>query len=136
VPLNAYLNFNGNTREVVLFYAQVFGLETPDIMTFGSVPHEQPLPPGAEDLVMHANLVIDGSDLMFSDVFPGMPFQQGNNITISYQSKNETALRDAFDKLKEGGTIGMELQETPWSKCYGMLTDKFNIGWQFNLVHE
>jgi hypothetical protein len=28
----------------------------------------------------------------------------------------------------------MELQETPWSKCYGSVVDKFNIEWQFS--HE
>nr|WP_238357907.1 VOC family protein [Cohnella zeiphila] len=137
VPLNAYLNFNGNTREVVEFYAEVFGVEA-DIMTFGSMPADpaNPLPPGSENLVMHARLTIEGSDLMFSDVFPGMPFQQGNNISLSFSSKSEAAVREAFHKLKEGGSITMELQETFWSKCYGMVTDKFGIGWQFNYINE
>lgn len=27
----------------------------------------------------------------------------------------------------------MDLQETFWSKCYGLLTDKFGINWQFSL---
>ena len=43
-------------------------------------------------------------------------------------------LESAFDKLKEGGSVGMELQETFWSKCYGSLKDKFGIEWQFS--HE
>jgi len=137
VPLNAYLNFNGNTREVVEFYAKVFGVEA-EIITFGSMPPnpDHPLPPGTENLVMHARMTIEGSDLMFSDVFPGMPFQQGNNISLTLVSKNEAAVRDAFHKLKEGGEVVMELQETPWSKCYGMVTDKFGIGWQFNYASE
>ncbi|MBB6669097.1 VOC family protein [Cohnella nanjingensis] len=136
MPLNAYLNFDGNTREVVHFYAQAFGIADPVIMTFGSMPADpaHPLPPGTEDLVMHAKLNIEGSDLMFSDVFPGMmEYKPGNNITISYVTKDEAALRNAFHKLKEGGSVLMELQETPWSKCYGQATDKFGIGWQFNL---
>ena len=41
-------------------------------------------------------------------------------------------MKSLFHKLKEGGTVGMELQETFWSKCYGSLTDKFGIGWQFS----
>ncbi|WP_010268713.1 VOC family protein [Paenibacillus senegalensis] len=132
MPLNPYLNFDGNTREVVLYYASVFGLEEPEIITFGS-QHGDELPPGSENLVMHAKLTIAGSDLMFSDTFPGMPYQQGNNISLAFVSKDEQAIRDAFHKLSEGGDVKMELQETSWSKCYGYLTDKFGIGWQFNL---
>jgi PhnB protein len=138
VPIHAYLNFNGNTREVVQYYAQVFGLEEPHLITYGSMPMDpdHPLPPGTEDLIMHARLTVAGSDLMFSDVFPGMPYQPGNNFSLAYVTKDEEALRDAFHKLKEGGSIGMELQATPWSKCYGQLTDKFGIAWQFNLDSE
>lgn len=136
MSINPYLNFNGNTREVVLFYAQVFGLEEPVFNTFGSMPAspEHPLPPGAENLIMHAQLSIGGSLVMFSDVFPGMPYQQGtNNFSLAFVSKDEKAVRDAFDKLKAGGTITMELQATPWSPLFGMVTDKYGISWQFNL---
>ena len=69
---------------------------------------------------------------MFSDVFPGMPFVKGNNISLAIVSKNIEEIKYLFNKLKEGGTVAMELQETFWSKCYGHLTDKFGIGWQFN----
>jgi PhnB protein len=101
-------------------------------MTFGSMNSEE-LPPGTEDLIMHTFLEIGGSKVMFSDNFPGAPYKQGNNFTLAYVSSDEAAIRDAFHKLKDGGTVKMELQETPWSKCYGSLTDKYNIQWQFNL---
>ncbi|CAM3913227.1 VOC family protein [Cohnella lubricantis] len=136
MPLNAYLNFNGNTREVVLFYAEVFGLPEPVFSTFGSMPEEpaHPLPPAAKDLIMHAQLTIAGSALMFSDVFPGMPYQRGtNDFSLAYVSKDEAAIRDAFHKLMEGGEVRMELQEVPWSPCYGMVKDKYGIGWQLSL---
>lgn len=29
--------------------------------------------------------------------------------------------------------VGMELQETFWSKYYGSVTDKFGVIWQLNL---
>ncbi|RKP56971.1 VOC family protein [Cohnella endophytica] len=134
MAVNAYLNFNGNCREVVLFYAKVFGIDNPYVLAFGDMPPnpEFPLPEGTEKLIMHARLNIGGSDVMFSDVFPGMPFTPGNNISLSFSSKNEDEVRAAFHQLKEGGTIGMELQETFWSKCYGSVTDKYGIGWQFN----
>jgi len=134
LALNPYLIFDGNAREAALYYAEVFGLPEPQLMTFGSV-HSEHLPPGTENLIMHTNLDIAGGKLMISDNIPGTSFQQGTNFTIAYVSNDEKAIRDAFEKLKvDSVSVMMELQETPWSKCYGSLTDKFNIEWQFS--HE
>jgi PhnB protein len=135
MSVDVYINFNGNCREAVEFYAKAFGSEKPKIMSFGDTPPnpEYPLPEEAKNLVMHTRLEIDGSTVMFSDVFPGMPFIEGNNISLSYGSKNIDEIKSLFSKLKEGGKVGMDLQETFWSKCYGNLKDKFGIEWQFNL---
>lgn len=135
MSVDAYLNFNGNCREAVEYYAQVFGTEIPNMMSFEEMPPnpEYPLPEGAKHLIMHSRLNISGSNVMFSDVFPGMPFVVGNNISLTIVSDNMDEIQSAFNKLKDGGTVGMDLQETFWSKCYGSLTDKFGIIWQFNL---
>lgn len=134
MSVDVYLNFNGNCREAVEYYAEVFGLGKPQIMAFGDSPPnpEYPLPEEAKNLVMHARLSISGSNVMFSDVFPGMPYVAGNNISLALVSKDIEEVKSSFHKLKEGGKVGMELQETFWSKCYGSVTDKFGIEWQFN----
>jgi PhnB protein len=134
MSVDVYINFNGNCREAVEFYSQVFGTEKPEIMTFGDAPPDPEfvLPEEAKNLVMHTRLNINGSNVMFSDVFPGMPFVVGNNISLSIVSINMDEVKSLFNKLKENGTVGMELQETFWSKCYGNVTDKFGIEWQFN----
>jgi PhnB protein len=134
MSVDVYLNFNGNCREAVEYYAQVFGTEKPQIMTFGDTPPDPnfSLPEEAKNLVMHTRLNIDGSNVMFSDVFPGMPFIAGNNISLSLVNENIDQIKSAFNKLKEGGNVRMDLQETFWSKCYGSLTDKFGIEWQFS----
>jgi PhnB protein len=134
MSVDVYINFNGNCREAVEFYTQVFETEKPQIMTFGETPPnpEFALPEEAKNLVMHSRLSIMGSTVMFSDVFPGMHFVAGNNISLSIGSKNVDEIKSLFHKLKEGGHVGMELQETFWSKCYGSLKDKFGIEWQFN----
>ncbi len=134
MTIDAYLVFNGNCREAAEFYAQVFETEKPKIMTFGE-SHSDPsfqIPEEAKELVMHTRLTISGSNVMFSDTFPGMPFVVGNNVTLSLVSDNLDEITSSFNRLKEGGKVGMELQETFWSKCYGSLTDKFGIEWQFN----
>ncbi|MDF2663918.1 MAG: glyoxalase [Paenibacillus sp.] len=134
MSVDVYLNFNGNCREAVTYYAQVFGTQEPRLMSFGDAPPnpDYELPEEAKSLIMHSRLSIFGSNVMFSDVFPGMPFVLGNNISLAIVVDDLDALQSAFDKLKEGGNVGMELQETFWSKRYGSLTDKFGVQWQFN----
>jgi PhnB protein len=134
MAVGVYINFNGNCREAVEFYAKAFGTEEPKIMAFGDAPPnpEFPIPEEAKKLVMHTELNISGSRVMFSDTFPGMPFNQGNNITLVINSSNVDEIKSIFNNLKEGGKVEMDLQETFWSKCYGNLTDKFGIGWQIS----
>ncbi|MCH1638569.1 VOC family protein [Paenibacillus timonensis] len=135
MPIDAYLYFDGNCREAVDFYAQAFGVERPQILTFGEAHSAEPdytLPEAAKDRVMHANLKVSGSNLMFSDVFPGSPYTVGTNISLALVSPNREEITAAFERLKEGGTVQMELQETFWSPCYGNVKDKYGIEWQLS----
>ncbi|WP_391207940.1 VOC family protein [Psychrobacillus sp. L4] len=135
MAVNVYLNFNGNCRDAAEFYAEVFKTEKPEIMTFGEAPPnpEYALPEEAKDLVMHTRLNISGSNIMFSDVFPGSPFIEGNNVSLAFVSADENEVRSAFEALKVGGKVGADLQETFFSKCYGNLKDRFGIEWQVSL---
>lgn len=134
MAIDVYLVFNGNCREAVEYYAKVFKTEVTQLMTFGETPQnpEYPLPEEAKHRVMHARLIIDGRTVMFSDTFPGQPFVEGNNITLALISKDMDEIKSWYEQLKEGGTVGMELQETFWSKLYGQVTDKFGIHWQLS----
>lgn len=136
MTVHVYINFNGNCREAVEYYAEVFETERPKMMTFGEMPPDPEfiVPEELKKLVMHTELNINGSNVMFSDVFPDMPFIEGNNISLTIVSTSMDEIKSLFSKLKEGGTVEMDLQETFWSKCYGSLTDKFGIIWQFS--HE
>lgn len=125
------------SREAAEFYADVFETERPQFMTYGDAHQDDgdlKLPEEAKDLIMHTNLHIRGSRLMFSDNFPGTPYTVGNNITIAFIDDDIEFMKAAFERLKVGGKVEMELQETFWSKCYGVVVDKFGIQWQFS--HE
>lgn len=134
MAIEIYLNFDGNCRDAVEYYVEVFKTEEPKIMTFGEMPpnEEYPLPEEAKNRIMHTRLNMAGSVVMFSDTFPGMPYIEGNNISLAIVTDDLDELKSLFNQLKEGGTVGMELQETFWSKCYGSVKDKFGIEWQFN----
>lgn len=135
MPVQAYINFNGNCKEAVEYYAKVFDTNDPRFMLFGDIHDDSDFgqDEAVKKLVMHTNLIISGSMVMFSDVPPGMPFKQGNNISLTIVTKEEDELRAAYEGLREGGIVNMELQETFWSKCYAMVTDRYGINWQLSL---
>lgn len=132
MSLSLFVNFNGNCREAVTFYAGVFGLPVPNFMAFGDGPPDPnfSIPDGAKDLVMYTSLKIAGGDVMFSDTWPEMPVVVGSNVSLTLGSTDEAEIRSWFEKLEEGGSVDMPLQETFWSRCYGSLTDKFGVMWQ------
>ena len=132
--VNAYINFPGNCREAVTFYADVFETPLQMITTFGEVDHGFPMPEETKNLVMHTELNIMGSPVMFSDVPGDMPFTVGNNISLTVTSDNADALKAAFHKLKVGGQVIRDLQQTFWSELYGFLIDKYGVCWQVS--HE
>jgi PhnB protein len=134
MAVSLFLNFNGNCREAVNYYAEVFGSEPSKMMTFGEMPPDPkfPMPEEAKNLVAYIDVKVQDLILMCSDVSPGTPFVQGNNITICIGSTDMELVDTLFSKMKEGGTVTMELQETFWSKKYGMLVDKFGIPWMFS----
>ena len=137
--IEVYINFNGNCREAVDYYAEIFKTESPQIMTFGDGHKEEgawEIPKEAENRVMHTELIISGSRVMFSDTFPGMDFKPGNNIILTYMTTNPEEIKRIFGEMGKDGKVGMELQETFWSKLYGSITDRFGIEWQFSLENE
>jgi PhnB protein len=135
MSVNPYLTFAGNCREVVEYYAGVFNTEKPAIMTFGEMPPDPSfkLPPEAKDLVLHARIRISDTSVMFSDTFPGMKVKVGDNVSLTFISTSRDEILDRWNKLKQGGTVGMDLQQTFWSKLYGDVTDKYGIHWLFSL---
>jgi Uncharacterized protein conserved in bacteria len=136
MSVSVYLNFAGDCRAAIEHYAKVFGSKPARIMTFGEGPAnpEFPLDDKSKNLIMHAELEVSGSTIMFSDMPPGMPFSRGNEFSFIVQSKNGDELRRWFDGMKEGGQVKAELGPEFWSKLYGYVVDKFGVGWQFNLV--
>ena len=43
-------------------------------------------------------------------------------------------LREWFAKLSEGGVVRQPLEAAPWGDEFGMLTDRFGIGWLVNIA--
>ncbi|MGK7379299.1 VOC family protein [Planococcus sp. 1R117A] len=134
MPVHAYMVFNGNCEEAVGYYAEVFGAAKPEIMRFGDMPPEEgfEMDEDMKKLVMHTNLNIMGSEVMFSDAMPNSPVTFGQNFNLTVVSDNMDELKSQFNRLAQDGKVTMDMQETFWSPAYGALEDKFGVAWQFS----
>lgn len=131
-----YFIFDGNAAEAMGFYADVFDAKVMNVMRFSDMPEDpdhpdQTVPEEAKALIMNGTIQLpNGVNLMFSDNYPGMPFTIGNQITTMVSFDDPEHTRRVFNRLKEDGTVAMELQITFWSPLYGNVTDKFGNQWQ------
>ncbi len=136
MAMDVYLKFNGNCIEAVEFYSQVFGAEIQEIMTYGELPPDDAFPVSDEmnKQILHTRMKINGTTVMFSDVPPGMdlPVKFGNSISLTIQSSDMEEINTLFERLKEGGSITMDLQETFFSRRYGSVIDRFGIPWELS----
>ena len=132
VVLNPYLNFKDNAREVITFYQSVFGGEL-TISTFGDLG--APVEPDEKDLVMHSDLVADnGLRIMAADTPSHMEYKPAAGFAVSLSGEDEATLQGYWDKLADGGTVGMPLEKAPWGDMFGMCTDKFGTPWLVNIT--
>lgn len=138
MPVDVFINFRGNCKDAVKYYADIFRLEEPKFMKFGDMPSDPlyPIPDSISEYVLYTCLGIHGSNVMFSDSPPEMELVVGNNISLSIGIEDETELRRLYDCLKDGGKVVMSLQQTFWSKLYACVCDKFDIMWQLSLKEE
>jgi PhnB protein len=130
--LNPYIGFASNAREAMEFYRDVFGGDLV-VSTFGEAGAAAP---GDEDKIMHAQLETpSGFTLMGSDTPAGMTRSAGSNISVSLSGDDE-ALRGYFEKLSDGGSVTMPLEQQVWGDEFGMCVDRFGVAWMVNVSHS
>ncbi|NLP49623.1 VOC family protein [Bacillus sp. RO1] len=125
-----YLSFNGNARQALEFYKEVFEGEITGIMTFGEA--DFPTPPEADNLVMHARFEKGNLTLMASDSFPGQTVEIGSNVSLMLEMESEEQIDTLYARLSENGKVLMELQDTFWGARYGSVQDSFGVKWDLN----
>lgn len=129
--IEIYLVTDNNGLAAVEFYKDVFNAEVVSCTTFGqAIPNT---PEEHKNLVLNANLNINGIRMQISDNGPQYDYIQGTNMTACIQLDSAEAAKAIYEKLVvDAKKIDLELQETPWSPAYGNLTDKFGMNWQIN----
>ena len=134
MKLEPYLMFDGNCEEAIGFYTKALGGKIEMLIRYNESPEPPPpemMKPGFEDKVMHVSCTLGGQRLMASDDCMGAKPFGGFSLSISVA--DEAAVDRAFNALAEGGTPIMPPGKTFWSPRFGMLTDKFGVGWMIGV---
>ena len=129
----AYLSFDGTCAEAMRFYERALGAKLDQLISGADSPMAAHIPAEHAHRILHARLVFPDGGVLFAGDAPGhipYPGIHGVSITLNYDTIDQA--RRAFDALKDGGSVQMDLQPTFWAKIWGMLVDKYGTPWIVN----
>ena len=131
MKVQTYLFFEGRCEEALDFYRRALSAEIGQVLRFRDNPDDPDhtmFPPGAADMIMHAEMTLGETSIFLSDGrCSGAPTFTGTALTmvVAQTAQAETLFR----VLAETGQIRMPLQKTFFSPAFGMVTDQFGVGW-------
>jgi PhnB protein len=134
--IQPYLFFNGNCEQAIEFYRKALGAEVEMMMRFKESPEPPPpgaVPPGFENKIMHASFRVGQATVLASD---GCSTDKANfeGFSLSLSVPNEAEADRVFNALANGGRVKMPLTKTFFSPRFGMLQDRFGIGWMISVA--
>ena len=131
-----YLFFGGHAEEAIEFYRKALKAELVMLSRFKDAPEQQPsMPECFQDKVMHASLKIGDTMLMASDGrCEGEVNFEGFSLSITVPDEAEA--ERVFAALGEGGLVTMNLEKTFWAPKFGMVQDRFGVGWMVSVMHK
>jgi PhnB protein len=128
MQVQPYLFFDGRCDEALQFYQKALGAKVDMLMRFKEAPDQSMISPGSHDKVMHAAVHIGDTQVLMSDGrCQGKPDFQGFSLAITAPDAADAEKR--FNALAEGGQVRMPLGETFFASRFGMVADKFGVGW-------
>jgi PhnB protein len=136
ISIQPYLFFGGRTDEAIEFYRSAVGAEVQMLMRFKESPEPMPdMPADSGEKVMHAAIRIGETTVMASDGrCQGQPNFEGFCLAIT--APDEAVATRIFNALAEGGKVEMPLTPTFWAPMFGMLEDRFGVGWMISVMHK
>lgn len=130
-----YLFFGGRCEEALEFYRNALGAEILTLSRFKEAAEPQGLPDCFDDKIMHVSFRIGETILMASDGrCEGQ--QEYEGFSLSLTVPDEAEADRAFAVLSDGGLVAMPLEKTFWAPKFGMLQDRFGVGWMVSVQHK
>jgi PhnB protein len=134
--IQPYLFFNGSCEEAIEFYHKALGAEVEMMMRFKESPEPQPpgtVPPGFDNKIMHASFRVGQTTVMASDGSSADKVSfQGFSLSLFVPGEKEADR--VFAALADGGQVRLPLTKTFFSPRFGMLEDRFGVGWMIGVA--
>jgi PhnB protein len=128
MEVQPYLFFDGKCDEALAFYKTAVGANPKVLLRFKEAPDQSRITPESKDKVMHAQVQIGDTAVLMSDGrCTGNTNFKGFALTVTVKSEAEAG--KTFNALAAGGQVTMLLAKTFFSSRFGMLTDKYGVGW-------
>lgn len=138
MKIEPYLFFQGQCEDAIAFYQQALGATVEFMMRYADSPEPPPegtLPPGSAQKIMHASLLVGATRVMVSDdVYSGEGGFKGFSLSLDFA--DEASMRATFAALSDGGQVSMPLGKTFWTPLFGMVTDRFGVGWMLSIADK
>ncbi|NQX15276.1 VOC family protein [Rathayibacter sp. VKM Ac-2857] len=143
----AHLNFTGQARAALEYYAAAFGGQAV-VRTYGDFGMPAGLPDA--DRVVHGQVVGAGGFTVMAYDVPSSDaelqagiIRRENGTTITdrpfFLALQAATLEEAtghWDALVEGADIVEPLAASAWSAGFGMLADRFGVVWAISVVEQ
>ena len=123
-----YLSFEGRAQEAIDFYTLAIGAKVDAVMLFKDAPPDMQAHMPNKDKVMHAAFKVGDTTIMATD---GQCTGKGSftGISLTLNAGSNAEAEKLFNALAQGGKVNMPISETFFAHRFGMVADKFGVGW-------
>jgi predicted 3-demethylubiquinone-9 3-methyltransferase (glyoxalase superfamily) len=123
-----FLMFTGQAEAAMKLYTSLFKQSAiVNITRYGANDT------GAEGSVQHATFTLNGQEFMCIDSAAVHAFTFTPSISLYVRCETEEEIDRVFAALSAGGQVLMPLEQYPFSRKFGWLSDKFGVSWQLSL---
>jgi PhnB protein len=134
MQVQPYLSFEGRCDEAIEFYKKAIDAKVDMLMRFKESPDQSMISPSSAEKVMHAAVHIGNTQILMSDGrCQGSP--NFNGIALALSAPTDADAERMFNALADGGQVRMPMAKTFFSSRFGMLADKFGVGWMVLVDH-
>jgi PhnB protein len=134
MQVQPYLSFEGRCDEAIEFYKKALGAKVDMLMRFKEAPDQSMVSPSNAEKVMHAAVHVGDTQVLMSDGrCQGGPNFSG--IALALSAPTDVDAERMFNALADGGQVRMPMAKTFFSSRFGMVADKFGVGWMVLVAH-
>ncbi len=135
MQVQPYLSYEGRCDEAIEFYEKAVGAKIDMLMRFKEVAgpvDSHTAEQGQGDACRRPHRRHANPDV-------GRPLHGGpnfNGIALALSAPTDADAERMFNALADGGKVNMPLTKTFFSSRFGMLADKFGVGWMVLVAHD